>query len=217
MATQLCPSYDNKIFRKYSTRTIESKIENKLKMQEECGWPQEKNLPLACLPSGMSEDLGGALFEELIDGILQLPLQIVVRGIGSRRYGEMLTNIERAQPHKLRILADAPHNQRKIYAASDIALFFSPPAGGDPELLHCLSYGTIPIGPQADSLEDYNPVQEAGNAFTCDPCTPWMWFTSLVRALETYKLPFDWRTIQRHAMDAAKEVAEGEFEGHDEI
>jgi glycogen synthase len=52
-----------------------------------------------------------------------------------------------------------------------------------------------------DILEDYNPVQESGNAFIFTVENHWKCFASLVRALETFRFPYDWRTIQRHAMD----------------
>jgi hypothetical protein len=102
----------------------------------------------------------------------------------------------------VKILPDEDVTRRKMYAASDGALFFTV----DPvELQNCLAYGAIPIGPKQPGLENYDPVQESGNAFLADPLTSWTWFAALVRACETYKLPYDWRTIQQHAMETVKE------------
>ncbi|MBI3332014.1 hypothetical protein HYZ99_03580 [Candidatus Peregrinibacteria bacterium] len=67
----------------------------------------------------------------------------------------------------------------------------------------CLQYGTIPIAPLTDTLKNYNPNQERGNAFLYDPPSPWKCFAALVRALETYRFPFDWRNIQKEAMRIA--------------
>lgn len=197
------PSYDNKIFRKYSLRTLETKVENKLAFQKELGWVAEPKIPLLCLSGGMSGDLGGKEFEEVLEGIFTLGCQLLVRGIGSPEYGKIFTKLERESPHRIKILRDDETLRRKLYAAADISLFFARDRGE--ELLNCLAYGAVPVSPKQPLLQDYNPIQESGNAFLAEPHTPWTWFAALVRAIETYKLPYDWRTIQRHCMETVKE------------
>ena len=64
-----------------------------------------------------------------------------------------------------------------------------------------MHYGAVPIAPRTPSLQNYNPVQESGNAFLYDELTKWHCFGAIVRALETFNFPFDWRTIQRHCME----------------
>ncbi len=196
------PSYDNKIFRKFSVRTLEAKIENKLLFQQELGWVAEAKIPLLCIPGGMSEPQGGKSFKEVLEGILSLNCQILVIGKGSEEFGKIFTTLEREYPHRVKILRDDETLERKMYAASDLGLFFS--GAESEELLNCLSYGTVPVSPAHPLLHDYNPVQESGNAFLADPQTPWSWFAALVRGLETYKLPYDFRTIQRQAMESVQ-------------
>jgi starch synthase len=197
------PSYDNKIFKKYSVRTLESKIENKLSLQKELGWVSEAKIPLLCLSGGMTDEQGGEEFQEVLEGILSLNCQIIVRGIGSEKYGALFTKLEQEYSHRVKIIRDEDVLRRKMYAASDIGLFF---AENEDELVNCLAYGAVPVGPKQSHLSDYNPVQEAGNAFIADPHNPWTWFTALVRATETYKLPYDWRTIQKQAMQTVKDT-----------
>jgi len=194
-----CPSYDNKIYRKFSTRTLESKIENKLLLQEELGWVKEAKVPLLCISGGMTDEQGGTEFEEVIGGIMSLNTELIVRGIGSEKYGKMFTQLEHEYGHRIKILKDEDDIVRKMYAAADMSLFFA--SADEVELRHCLAYGSVPISPEQDLLADYNPVQESGNAFIASPHTPWNWFAALVRATETYKLPYDWRTIQKHCME----------------
>ena len=196
------PSYDNKIFRKFSARTLEAKVENKLLFQEELGWVKEAKIPLLCIPGGMSAPQGGQWFKEVLEGILTQNCQILVRGKGSEEFGKIFTNLEREYPHRVKILRDDETLERKMYAASDLGLFFS--GAETAELLNCLSYGTVPVSPAHPQLHDYNPVQESGNAFLADPETRWSWFAALVRGLETYKLPYDFRTIQRQCMETVQ-------------
>ena len=196
------PNYDNKIYKKFSVRSLEGKLDNKTALQEELGWPEERRTPLLCIPGGMTDKLGGTEFAEVIEGILSLPCQLVVRGVGSAKYGKMFTELEGRHKHRMKILKDGEGLRRKMYAASDISLFFVP--DGE-ELTHCLAYGAVPVSPEHDDLADYNPIQESGNAFIAAPHTPWTWYAALVRAIETYKLPYDWRTIQKHCMETKKD------------
>jgi starch synthase len=199
--TLLSPAYDNKIVRKYSARTIEHKMENKTALQEELKWIAEPKQPMICLPCGVTDELGGALVEQVLPGILELPVGIVIRGRGSKKYGELFTKLSKEASHRIAILPDDETSMRKMLAGCDIALFFS--AAGEQETLeNALRYGTIPVSLPRDVLDNYNPVQESGNSFVYEKATHWQCFGSLVRALETFKFPYDWRTIQRHAIES---------------
>jgi starch synthase len=199
--TPLSPAYDNKITRKYSARTIEHKGENKAALQELVNWLVEPKQPIICFPGGTTEALGGELMQEVLPGLLELPVNIVIRGRGSKKYGELFTKIAKTSPHRIAILPDDETNLRKMLAGSDIAMFFATQNEGA-ELEDALRYGVIPVSLQHEILENYNPVQESGNAFVFDQPTRWQCFASVVRALETFKFPYDWRTIQRHAMES---------------
>ena len=197
----LSPAYDNKITRKYSARTIEHKVENKTAFQEELGWIAEPKLPVVCIPSGMTDALGGALLEQVLPGLMELPIALVIRGRGTKKYGELFTKLSADAAHRIAIIPDDETSVRKMLAGSDIALFF---ADHDDEgmLENCLRYGTVPVSLQKSELDNYNPVQESGNSFVYENATQWQCYGALVRALETFKFPYDWRTIQRHAIES---------------
>lgn len=197
----LTPAYDNKITRKYSARTIEHKMENKTSLQEELGWIAEPKQPIVCFPVGTTDALGGTLMEQTLEGILQLPVGIVIRGRGSAKYGKFFTRLTETSGHRVAILPDEETILRKMLAGSDIAMFFSD-HDEDQELENALRYGVIPVSLPRAILDNYNPVQESGNAFIYEVASPWQCYGSLVRALETFKFPYDWRLVQRHAMES---------------
>ena len=47
------------------------------------------------------------------------------------------------------------------------------------------------------SIEDYDPNSEKGNAFVYENMNKWEVFAAVVRAVETYKFPYDWNYIVR--------------------
>ena len=135
---------------------------------------------------------------------MSLQIELLILGKGPQKYGEFFSKLASDQSHRVHIVAESDEAKRKMYAAADIALFLSDP-NELPELKHALSYGAVPVSPASDLLDDYNAVQESGNAFLYEKETMWHAFAALVRAVETYKFPFDWRTIQRHCMERVKQ------------
>lgn len=196
----LSPAFDAHIARKYSLGSLDQKVHNKSALQEELGWPKEPRRPLLCFPAGMTDDMGGALLKDVLPGILSLQVEILVLGKGSATYGTLFTELAKQQRHRVHIVAQTDADVSKMYAAADMAMFLSDTPMK--ELEHCLSYGVVPVAPHMPSLEDYDPIQERGNAFLFETPTKWLAFAALVRAVETHKFPFDWRTIQRHCMES---------------
>ncbi|HLD63334.1 MAG TPA: hypothetical protein VI913_00375 [Candidatus Peribacteraceae bacterium] len=203
MTPNLSPSYDNKITRKYSSKTLEHKLDNKTALQAELSWPEEKRIPMIAVPSGVDEKTGGKLLLNLLPGLQAVGIELVILGRGGREFGEKMSQLAHEKGHRVAILKDDDVDQRKLYAAADIALFCFD-AGNTEELQNCLRYGVVPIAPDTKALENYNPVQERGTAFLYDKMNEWHVFAALVRALETYKFPYDWRTIQRQCMESAE-------------
>lgn len=196
------PSYDPLIERKYSIGNIDLKIQNKTALQKSLGWAQEPRRPLLCLPSGMTDKLGGELFAQVLPGLLSLQMELIVLGKGPAKYGALFTKLMNEQHYRIHIAAEDEKNIHRMYAAADMALFLADPSSS-PELQHCLQYGVVPVSAPASTLDDYDPIQETGNSFLSSSTNKWNIFASIVRAVETYKFPFDWRTIQRHCMETA--------------
>jgi starch synthase len=201
--TPFSPANDKAIARAYGVQTLEYKVQNKTALQEEIGWVLEPKRAVLCVPCGVSEQLGGKLLEDLLPGLLEMPVQILILGKGSASYGKMLTEIAKEHSDRIAIVPNDEKSIRKMYAASDMGLFLTNPAAL-PELQQSLAYGVIPIAPSVSKLHDYNPNQESGEAFVYEKANAWHVFAGIVRALETFKFPFDWRTIQRHCMEMSE-------------
>ena len=170
-------------------------------MQKDLGWPAEPKRALICLPTGLTESLGGDLFQQTIPGILTLPVELVIVGKGSKEHGSFVTELAKQEDHRVGIIQNNEESLHEMYRACDAALFLSDPTG-TPELAHCLENGVIPIAPKCDGLEDYDPIHESGTTFSYEKATPWHTFAAMVRALDTYIFPYDWRTIQKECVRA---------------
>ena len=88
-------------------------------------------------------------------------------------------------------------NRKYVIEASDIAMCF---AFNDVEEM--LLNGTIPISCSRNELTDYNPNHETGNSFLFTESNYFCAFAALVRAVETFKFPYDWSGIVRQGRDS---------------
>jgi starch synthase len=190
------------VSRKYGAQSLEHKAQNKTALQEELGWMAEPKRPVMCLPVGMTDELGGKLLMELLPGLLSQPFEILIRGKGSSAYGTLFTKLAQEYGHRVAIIPDNADALAKMYAAADMALYLAAPSKA--ELKECMQYGTVPVSLTCDGVVNYDPNQERGDAFTFEKATVWSAYAAVVRALETLRFPFDWRTIQRQCMEKAE-------------
>lgn len=185
---------------KLAAKVMQAKAEKKAQLQRHIGWPAEAKRPIVCLPCGMTDELGGELLREVLPGLLAMPVELLIRGKGTAAYGSLFSQLVKNHEHRVAIVQNDPEAVQTMLDAADIALFLADPADSA-ELAQCLRSGVIPVSLKSGALENYDPNQERGNAFTFEKANVWHCFAALVRALETYRFPFDWRTIQRHAIE----------------
>jgi hypothetical protein len=84
----------------------------------------------------------------------------------------------------------------RLLLAADLAVLFN----HQTELVQLLkNYGVVMIADDnCPLLENYRPNEESGNAFLFDQKDLWSVFAAIVRALETFRFPFDWQHIIRN-------------------
>jgi starch synthase len=70
--------------------------------------------------------------------------------------------------------------------------------------MYSLRYGTVPVvravGGLFDTVHDFNPRTGEGNGFSFEPYSGKALLEALRRALEAFRQPEVWRTIQRRGM-----------------
>lgn len=181
----------------------EEKSAAKAQLQEHLGWPVEPKRACVCIPTGLTEAEGGALFEQIMEGLLTLPVQVLILGKGSEHYGKLCTKFAKEKPHQVAIIPSDSASMQQMLRAADIALFCSPQA--EEMYRNIFLCGIVPVAPAGKGIQNYNPNQESGCAFTYESSTAWHCFAAVVRAMETYKFPFDWKTIQRNGLETLSE------------
>ena len=120
----------------------------------------------------------------LLDGLKNTEYEVVI--LGDKKFKKTA-----------HLLPYTKNNRRILLEAADMALSFS---FNDVEEM--LLNGTIPISNPRIEAQDYNPNKEDGNSFIYKANNKWSIFATLIRALETYKFPYDWKNIVRQGLDS---------------
>ncbi|MBU0578086.1 hypothetical protein KJ742_04735 [Patescibacteria group bacterium] len=196
----ITPAYDNKIYQKYSKKMIQNKEKNKIAFCQDFDLPYDKKIPLLCITYPLADNNNINIIQDVMNGILEQPVEIVLMGIGTEKYQKYFTDLSEKNPKQISIIPDNDENKRKVYAASNIILI---PADSNEclkEAQNAMQYGVVPVISDQDFVSNYDPVQENGNAFVYSKGSPWSFFATLVRALENFRFPYDWKNIQVSAM-----------------
>ncbi len=195
------PAYDNKIYQKYTKKTIENKMQNKEEFCNEFGFKFNKKIPLIGITYALVKENNVQIIEDIINGLIEQNIQLVVTSIGSKKYQMLFTKIAEQNSKKIIIVDNSEEVRRKIYAAADLFLSSGNTVDCNQEAKTSMKYGVVPIITSQIFTEDYNPKTEKGNSFIFNEKSPWSLFASIIRATESFKFPYDWKNIQKNCME----------------
>lgn len=213
----LTPAYDNKIYQKYSKKMLQNKEKNKIAFCQDFGLNYNKKTPLLCLTYPLTEKNNLEMLQDVIQGILEQDVVLVVTGIGTKKFQDFFNKLAEEDPKRVAIISDNDGNKRKIYAASDIYLATANTEECKEEIEKAMNYGVVPVCPENELVSDYNGIKEEGDAFVFDGNSPWSFFASFIRAMENFRFPYDWRTIQVAAMTEPGDSEDDENEDTEDM
>jgi hypothetical protein len=154
-------------------------------------WPKDNvTKPLVMLfePEASEEPL-----LHLLEGCLVLPANFIV--VSRKEPGDFI----RHPAGKITwVNTEDGRNKPKIeeyLKAADMAVVFEDHLH---DLTEIMEKGAVVVGhSKSPLLQNYHPNDETGNSFTYATLNPWDVFTAMVRALETFRFPYDWQNIIR--------------------
>lgn len=162
---------------------IEDKSEAKNKLSSMLKFHIKKPLIALFVDEELSEMQEKSL-KMILDGMKDLDATVIAIADTN---SEIFSNIKVIQYNRM--------NRHCLLEAADIALVFD-----FTDIEELLANGIIPISSERPEVSDYDPNHETGNAFIYKNPSPWSVFAALVRAVETFKFPYDWKHIIRQGL-----------------
>ncbi|MDR0286093.1 MAG: glycogen synthase GlgA [Clostridiales bacterium] len=165
------PATDTAIARKYSSKSIKRKPENKAALQRKMNLPVNEDVPIIGIVSRLVRQKGFDLVTCVMEDILKMNLQLVVLGSGDTDYQDFFEYYASAYPGKISVYIGFDDTlSREIYAGADMFLMpslFEPCGIGQ---MIAMRYGTVPIVRETGGLKDtvipYNEFTGDGRGFS---------------------------------------------------
>lgn len=206
---QYNPATDPALYYNYSSKNIEDKKKNKTELQKKVGLPQDENKPLVGFISRLVRQKG---VELISDELMNLDIQMVALGTGTKKYEDLIRKLAEKYPDKVsaQIMFDEKF-ARQIYAGSDIYLLpsrFEPCGLGQ---MIAMRYGTIPVVRATGGLKD---TVDKNVGFSFQKFSEPTLKRKLEQALNIYKQnALHWRKMQVNCMkrDFSWKVSANEY------
>jgi len=200
------PEKDQLIKYPFSAKNLPARARNKAELQKYFKLPFGQDFFVAAIVARMIAQKGVDLLESIIFTVLQdLPMQLVVVGVGESRIMEFLLNLKKVFPRQVGTsFVHDPRLPHSIFAGADVALIPSRFEPSGLTQMEAMSYGCIPIvrktGGLADTVEDYDPEKNQGTGFIFENVDSLSLMIAVVRAYQSFRHKGHWQNLQLRAM-----------------
>ena len=198
------PATDKNIYENFDVSSMDKKVINKTRLQEEMGLPVREDVPVIGIVSRLVKHKGFDLVKHVFEDMTKADVQFVILGSGEWEFETFFHEMAQKYPQKVAFrMGFIPALARKIYAGADIFLM---PSQSEPcglAQMVALRYGTIPIvretGGLADTIRDSGDNE--GNGFTFKSYNAHDMLETVWRALQGYSDKKGWNTLKKRAME----------------
>lgn len=202
------PAKDKFIAKTYSAARMTGKAENKRALQAQMGLEQNPDIPLLGVVSRFTYQKGLDLLLEIAPGLMEMPVQLAMLGSGEPQMQHTARELAARYPGKIGVhLGFSEALSHLIEAGSDM---FVMPSRFEPcglNQFYSQRYGTPPIvhatGGLADSVIDCSEETLANgtaSGFVFSGMFAGNLYTTIQRAVETYRQPKQWKTLRKLCM-----------------
>lgn len=199
------PATDKNIPKRYSPATLSLKVENKSELQKQNNLPQKKETPVIGMITRLADQKGFDILAGALEGIMQENCQLVILGVGDKKYHDLLLKAKQKYPDHLGVnLTFDAILAELIYSGCDMFLMpsrYEPCGLGQ---LISFKYGTIPIvrktGGLADTVHDFDTKTGEGEGFVFEAYTAQALFNAVKRAIDTFHKKAVWKPLQEKVM-----------------
>lgn len=199
------PEKDKHLPKKYSSKNLTNKIENKEELAKKFNFDFDENIPIIGLITRLYDAKGIDLLSDAFKDIMALDLQMVLLGTGDKKYHNFFEKMAGKYPKKFACyLGFNDEIAHLIEGGADIFLMPSKYEPCGLNQMYSLIYGTVPLvretGGLADTVIRYNEKTEEGNGFIFKPYEASALLKELKRALKIFQDKKTWTKIMRNGM-----------------
>ena len=202
------PATDPYLPSHFTEQSVEGKLDVKRALLAEAGLPADDaaiTRPTIGLVSRLTDQKGFDLIAAAADRLLAFDAAWVMLGSGDPQYEAFWRALQRRHPD--RVSAYIGFNERLAHLIEGGSDLFLMPSRFEPcglNQMYSLRYGTIPVvratGGLDDTVQDADEEPRRGTGFKFTEYSPAALATALGRALDAYRNPKRWKTLQQRAL-----------------
>ncbi len=199
------PEKDKLLPKKYSSKNLSVKYENKMELAQKFGFEYNENIPIIGVISRLFAAKGYDLISEAFPELMKLNIQLVILGTGDRKYHTFFDKMSKKYPQKFACYIG--FNDELAHLIEGGADIFLMPSRYEPcglNQMYSLVYGTVPLvretGGLADTVVRYNEKTDEGNGFVFKQYEVDALVKELKRALRLFEDKKTWNKIMRNGM-----------------
>jgi starch synthase len=186
------PEKDKKIPKRYSTKNLNDKIENKKALSEKFGFEFKENTPVIGMISRLYDSKGFDLIQKVFNELMKLDAYFVLLGTGDKKYHKFFQSAYSKNSNKFACYIGFDDELAHLIEAG--ADMFLMPSKYEPcglNQMYSLVYGTVPIvretGGLADTVQRFNEKDSSGNGFVFKKYDEKEMLKEVKRAIKVYK------------------------------
>lgn len=201
------PNKDDHIARRYTSGSLQRKLENKQALLDEVRLPYSESVPVVGVVSRLTAQKGLELLEPIIRAVVSIPCQLVVLGSGEDRYEDFFRFAATTFPDRVSFYTGYNDGlAHRITAGCDMFLMPSRYEPCGMNQMFSLVYGTVPVvrktGGLADTVFDYHEFAGEGNGFSFVDFVSYALLDAVERACSLFGQKDQWEQIQRRGMNS---------------
>ena len=198
------PETDPLLAASYSAETLLLKEKCRDELAQSFNLAQDDR-PILAVISRLLDRKGFDLIKAGLDQILDLPLKMVIMGMGEDKYHVLLHDLAASHPNRVGVnIAYDKDMAHRLIAGADIFLM---PSRYEPcglEQLYALKYGTVPVvratGGLDDTVVDVGLDPNQGTGFKFEDYTPQALIDALAAAVKMFSDKPAWQAMMRRGM-----------------
>ena len=197
------PATDEYISARYSLADMAKKSVNKIQLQQLSKLPTRGEVPLFGFVGRLSHQKGIDLIFDGMQELLNMDLQLILKGVGDGKYYPLLKNLTDKYPQKFALHKTFDERlAHQVYAGSDIFLMPSVYEPCGLSQMISLKYGTIPLVYHTGGLIDtVQPFEQGGNGFVFKDYTVSEFVKTVKTAVDLYHSKTKFEALMRRAFD----------------
>ena len=223
------PIKDKKIEKKYSSKNLEYKEENKIALAEKFGFDYKPEVPIISMISRIDSNKGFDLIKNSFNEIMKLDARLILLGNGDKKYHKFFEEMAIKKSSKFSCYLGFDEELAHLMeAGSDMFLMPSKIEPCGLNQMYSLVYGTVPIvrstGGLADTVEAFNDKTGTGNGFVFSKYDKDELLKTIKKAVKLFssdnktwqkimkngmKANFSWITSSKNYVDLYKKLLTG--------